>query len=124
MVSFLKENLPGAALPVVVRGIASVDDALKAAEAGANAVWITEKPHFSRSAATPISILHSISQSLASLHPGCEVFLQGGARRGTDVLKGMALGAKGVFIDNDTLLWGLYRDGNQVGLKEMLTMLN
>ena len=45
-------------------------------------------------------------------------------RRGTDVLKGLALGAKAVFVDNDTLLWGLVRDGDSKGLKDLLSMLN
>ena len=34
------------------------------------------------------------------------------------------MGAKAVFVDNDTLLWGLMRDGNPKGLSDMLTMLN
>ena len=61
---------------------------------------------------------------MQNLHPQCQVFIQGGVRRGTDVLKGVALGAKAVFVDNDTLLWGLTRDGNPKGLSDMLTMLN
>ena len=40
------------------------------------------------------------------------------------MLKGIALGANAVFIDNDTLIWGLLRDGNSQGLLEMLNMLN
>ena len=40
------------------------------------------------------------------------------------MLKGLALGSKAVFIDNDTLLWGLIRDGNSQGLKDKLTLLN
>ena len=111
MISFLKENMRDN-LPIVVRGIASVDDALKAAEFGASAVWLSEKPLFHRSATSPISLLHNVAQCLANLHPNCSVFLQGGVRRGTDVLKSTALGAKAVFIDNDTLLWGLVRDGS------------
>lgn len=98
-------------MPVVVRGIACLDDALRAAECGAGAVWLSEKNHFG-SATSPISLVHNTAQTLASLHPSCEVFVQGGVRRGTDVLKGLALGAKAVFVDNDTLLWGLVRDGN------------
>ena len=68
--------------------------------------------------------MHNIAQTLAALQPHCEVFVQGGARRGTDVLKGVALGAKAVFVDNDTVLWGLVRDGNPDGLRDLLTMLN
>ena len=122
MIGLLKQEL-GADLLVIVRGIASLDDALRAAESGASAVWITEKNHFA-SASSPISIVHNIAQCLANLQPKCEVFIQGGIRRGTDLLKGIALGANAVFIDNDTLIWGLLRDGNSQGLLEMLNMLN
>ena len=61
---------------------------------------------------------------MSNLHSSCQVFIQGGVRRGTDVLKGLALGAKAVFVDHDTVLWGLLRDGNSTGLKDCLTMLN
>ena len=123
MIGELRRVLQSETMPVIVRGIASVDDALRAAESGASAVWLTEKNHF-KSSTSPISILHNVAQCLNNLHPNCQVFLQGGVRRGTDVLKGVALGANAVFLDADTVLWGLIRDGNSQGLQEMLTMLN
>ena len=113
--------MPG--IKVGVRGISNLDDALKAADFGASAIWLTEKVH-SRSAMSPISLIHNIGEALANLHPGVEVFMQGGVRRGTDILKSVALGAKAVFLDLDTVLWGLVRDGNSQGLADMLTMLN
>lgn len=96
---------------MVVRGIATLDDALVAAEHGASAVWLTEKVHL-KSAASPISLVQNIATTLANLHPQCHVFAQGGVRRGTDVLKSVAMGANAVFLDIDTVLWGLVRDGN------------
>lgn len=88
-----------------------MEDALTAAEFGASAVWLTEKVNL-RSAISPISLVHNIVTTLTSLHPALEVYVQGGVRRGTDVLKSAALGAKAVFLDIDTVLWGLVRDGN------------
>mmetsp|Transcript_2113 Transcript_2113/g.2832 ORF Transcript_2113/g.2832 Transcript_2113/m.2832 type:complete len:182 (-) Transcript_2113:33-578(-) len=122
MIPYLREYVKRD-LKIVIRGITSVDDALTAAEKGANAVWISEKAHL-RSAASPISTVHNIAQTLASLHPSCEVILQGGARRGIDVLKAVALGAKAVCVDTDLLMWGLCRDGNSKGLQDLLSMLN
>lgn len=52
------------------------------------------------------------------------MFVQGGVRRGTDVLKSVALGASAVFVDMDTVIWGLVRDGNSKGLFDLLHMLN
>ncbi len=50
--------------------------------------------------------------------------MQGGVRRGTDVLKSVALGANAVFVDMDSVLWGLVRDGDSQGLHDMLHLLN
>ena len=59
MIPFLREQI-SPDLKVIVRGINSVDDALKAAESGANAIWISEKTHL-RSAPSPISITYNIA---------------------------------------------------------------
>jgi 4-hydroxymandelate oxidase len=51
----------------------------------------------------------------------CEVYLDGGVRRGTDVLKALALGARGVFVGRP-VLWGLAVDG-AAGVERVLTLL-
>ena len=51
-----------------------------------------------------------------------DVFLDGGVRQGTDVLKALALGAKAVFVGRP-VLWGLAYKG-QEGVEEMLRILN
>lgn len=52
-----------------------------------------------------------------------EVFLSGGIRRGTDVIKAVAFGATAVFLDPETPLWGLLQ-GQGEGLKTMMELLN
>ena len=64
MISELRRVLESETMPVIVRGIASVDDALRAAESGASAVWLSEKNHF-KSSTSPISILHNIAQCMS-----------------------------------------------------------
>lgn len=85
-------------LPIVVKGVQRVEDIVKAAEVGANGVVLSNhggrQLDFSRS---PIEVL-------AEAHPVLEernfkdfdVFVDGGIRRGTDVVKALCLGAKGV----------------------------
>jgi isopentenyl diphosphate isomerase/L-lactate dehydrogenase-like FMN-dependent dehydrogenase len=51
----------------------------------------------------------------------CEVYLDGGVRRGTDVLKALALGARAVFVGRP-ILWGLAVDG-EAGARHVLDLL-
>ena len=50
--------------------------------------------------------------------------MQGGVRRGVDALKAVAMGARAVALDADSVLWGIIRDGNSQGLADMVNMLN
>jgi len=107
-------------LPIIVRGIMNPLDAMAAAGAGASAVWVTG--NFA-GGASPISVMRQIVITLRGHHISTEVFLSGGVKRGTDVLKAIAFGATAVFLDPETPLWGLYQ-GKEEGLKTMLEMLN
>lgn len=96
------------ALPVVVKGILAPDDAVLSIEHGASAVMVSN--HGARQ-------LDSVPASITMLEPivdavdgRCEVYIDGGVRRGTDVLKALALGARAALIGRP-ILWGLTLDG-------------
>ena len=59
-------------LKIVVRGIMSVKDAVRAAEYGASAVWIHNDGTFFSASPSPISVLPYISKALEA-HPGVEI---------------------------------------------------
>jgi len=103
-------------LPIIVRGIQSAEDARTAVKFGASAVWIVASTF--ESDPSPISIVKAVKLSVGQI----PVFLTGGIRRGTDVLKAIALGADAVFLDPETPLWGLNLDG-KAGLKRMVEMV-
>lgn len=90
---------------VIVRGIISATDALKAVKAGADGIWLTASTF--ESDPSPISILKYVKSAV----PSTTIMLSGGIRRGTDVLKAIALGADAVFLDYEAPLWGLHLDG-------------
>jgi 4-hydroxymandelate oxidase len=96
-------------LPLLVKGIVRPDDALRAAEAGAAGVIVSN--HGGRqldTAPATIDVLPEIAEALAG-HP-IEILIDGGVRRGTDILKALALGARAVLVGRP-VLWGLAADG-------------
>ncbi|NXS08773.1 HAOX1 oxidase, partial [Neodrepanis coruscans] len=116
-------------LPIVLKGILRADDAKKAVEIGVNGILVSN--HGARqldgvpatvstgaSCAPTIDVLPDIVEAVEGK---VEVFLDGGVRKGTDVLKALALGARAVFIGRP-LLWGLAYQGEE-GAKEVLQML-
>ncbi len=95
-------------LPVVVKGVHRADDALRAVDSGAAAVLVSN--HGARqldTAPATIEMLPAISEAIAGQ---VEVFVDGGFRRGTDVLKALCLGARGVLLGRP-ILWGLSLGG-------------
>ena len=71
MIKELKKIVPN--LKIVVRGIMSAKDAVKAAEYGASAVWVHNDGSFFASSPSPISVLPYISKAL-STYPKVEIF--------------------------------------------------
>jgi 4-hydroxymandelate oxidase len=83
-------------LPLVLKGILTREDTVLAVEHGADAVWVSN--HGGRQldgVAASIDVLPEVVEA-ASGH--CEVYVDGGFRRGADVLKALALGARAAFV--------------------------
>jgi 4-hydroxymandelate oxidase len=109
-------------LPVLVKGIVRPDDALRAAEAGVAGVVVSN--HGGRqldTAPATIEVLPEIAGALASHGHAIEVLVDGGVRRGTDVLKALALGARAVLVGRP-VLWGLAAAG-EAGAASVLRLL-
>ena len=106
-------------LPVIVKGVLAPDDAVRAFEHGAGAVIVSN--HGGRqldSVPAPITMLAAIADAVGDRG---EVLMDGGVRRGTDVLKALALGARAVLLGRP-LLWGLTL-GGETGVREVLAHL-
>ena len=91
-------------LPIMLKGIQSVEDALVAAEMGVNAIALSN--HGGRQydgSPAPIALLPEVMQSVGDR---IEVLVDGGVRRGSDVVKACALGARGVMFGRP-YLYGL-----------------
>jgi 4-hydroxymandelate oxidase len=91
-------------LPIVVKGVLRGDDAVRAIEHGAKAIVVSN--HGGRQLDTAISTIDALEEVVNAVEGRCEVWLDGGVRRGTDVLKALALGAKAVLIGRP-ILFGL-----------------
>jgi isopentenyl diphosphate isomerase/L-lactate dehydrogenase-like FMN-dependent dehydrogenase len=95
-------------LPVIVKGVLAPQDATLAMDHGAAAIIASN--HGGRQldgVPAPITMLPRIVDAVAGR---VEVLLDGGVRRGTDVLKALALGARAVLVGRP-VLWGLTLDG-------------
>ncbi|MFN6180453.1 MAG: alpha-hydroxy acid oxidase [Dolichospermum sp.] len=106
-------------LPVVVKGILRSDDAVRAVEHGAQAIVVSN--HGGRQLDGAIASLDALAPIVASVNGRAEVLLDGGIRRGTDILKALALGAKAVLIGRP-VLWGLAVAG-KTGVSHIISLL-
>ena len=106
-------------LPVVVKGILRPDDAIRAVEHGAKAVIVSN--HGGRQLDGAIASMDALSEVVAAVGHKVDVLVDGGIRRGTDVLKALALGAKAVLLGRP-VLWGL-AVGGEAGVKHVLELL-
>ncbi|KAM4904230.1 LOW QUALITY PROTEIN: 2-Hydroxyacid oxidase 1-like [Sylvia borin] len=114
-------------LPIVLKGILRehilsglflTDDAKEAVKIGVNGILMSNQGAQLDGVPATIDVLPEIVEAVEGK---VEVFLDGGVRKGTDVLKALALGAKAVFIGRP-VLWGLAYQGKE-GAKEVLQML-
>lgn len=106
-------------LPVIVKGIVRPDDAERAVEMGASAIVVSN--HGGRQLDTAPATLDVLQPIAAAVGGSAEVYVDGGIRRGTDVIKALALGARAVFLGRP-ILWGL-TIGGQEGVASVLASM-
>jgi 4-hydroxymandelate oxidase len=97
-----------APIPVAVKGVLRGDDAARCADAGASAIIVSN--HGGRHLDTTVTTAEALPEVVAAVGERVEVYVDGGIRRGTDVLKALALGARAVLIGRP-MLWGLTTGG-------------
>jgi 4-hydroxymandelate oxidase len=106
-------------LPVMVKGILRGEDAVKALEHGAKGVVVSN--HGGRQLDTAVSTIDALPEIVEAIAGRGEIALDGGARRGTDVLKALAIGAKLVQVGRP-VVWGLAYAG-EAGAHRVLSLL-
>jgi len=106
-------------LPVIVKGVMRGDDAVRCVESGAAAVVVSN--HGARQLDTTIPTAEALADVTQSVGDAAEVYVDGGIRRGTDVVKALALGARAVMVGRP-ILWGLATGGAD-GVHAVLTEL-
>jgi 4-hydroxymandelate oxidase len=106
-------------LPVVPKGILHPDDAVQAVTHGARAIIVSN--HGGRQLDGAIAALDALPAVVEAAGDRAEVLLDGGIRRGTDVIKALALGARAILIGRP-LLWGL-AVGGEAGASHVLSLL-
>ncbi|WP_219471252.1 alpha-hydroxy acid oxidase, partial [Nonomuraea rhizosphaerae] len=98
------------ALPIALKGIAHPDDAWLALEHGVSALLVSN--HGGRQLDTVPAAIDLLPEIAAVVDGAVPVLLDGGVRRGTDVLKALALGASAVAVGRP-VIWGLAADGER-----------
>ena len=106
-------------LPVVLKGVLAPDDARRAVEAGAAGIILSN--HGGRQLDSTPSALDMLPPVAAAVRRRVPVLVDGGVRRGTDVVKCLALGASAVLVGRP-MLWALALEG-QAGVEAALGAL-
>jgi len=106
-------------LPVVVKGVLRGDDARACVEAGARAVLVSN--HGGRQLDGVIATADALAEVADAVGDDAEVYVDGGVRRGSDVLRALALGARAVFVGRP-VSWALHEGGAE-GVEALLGWL-
>jgi pre-mycofactocin synthase len=115
-VAWLRSSWEG---PFMVKGVSRVDDAKRVVDLGATALSVSNHGGNNLDGTpAPIRSLPAVADAVGDQ---IEVLLDGGVRRGSDVVKALALGAKAVMIGRASL-WGLAANG-QAGVENVLDIL-
>ena len=95
-------------LPLVVKGIMVGEDGRQSAEHGAKGIIVSN--HGARYLDTTFATIEVLPEVVVAVDGGAEVYMDGGIRRGSDIFKALALGARAVLMGRP-LFWGLAVDG-------------
>jgi isopentenyl diphosphate isomerase/L-lactate dehydrogenase-like FMN-dependent dehydrogenase len=106
-------------LPVILKGILTAEDARLAAERGVDAVIVSN--HGGRQLDSVLPTIEALPAVVEAVQGKIPVLMDGGIRRGTDILKALALGAQAILIGRP-YVWGLAAFG-QVGVQRVIELL-
>lgn len=115
-VAWLREKWGG---PFMLKGVTRIDDAKAAVDAGVSAISVSN--HGGNNLDSTPATIRCLPSVVDAVGDQIEVLLDGGVRRGSDVVKAVAMGAKAVMIGR-AYLWGLAANG-QAGVENVLDIL-
>src|SRR5260370_30625485 len=107
-------------LPILLKGILTAEDARLSLEYGAAGIIVSN--HGGRQLDGVVASIQALPDVVEAVAGRCEVYLDGGIRRGTDILKALALGTRAVLVGRP-ILWGLAADGAH-GVQHVLEILH
>jgi isopentenyl diphosphate isomerase/L-lactate dehydrogenase-like FMN-dependent dehydrogenase len=106
-------------LPLLVKGVLTEEDARLACEAGVDGIVVSN--HGGRQLDGVAATIEALPEVVDAVEGRAEVFVDGGIRRGTDVVKALALGARAAMVGRP-VLWGL-ATGGEDGARHVLELL-
>ncbi|MEU1407528.1 alpha-hydroxy acid oxidase [Streptomyces sp. NPDC005728] len=106
-------------LPIVLKGVLTAEDAVHAADLGVAAIVVSN--HGGRQLDGAVTALDALPEVVSAVAGRCEVLIDGGIRRGSDVLVALALGARAVLVGRP-VLWGMAVSGTE-GARDVLSIL-
>jgi 4-hydroxymandelate oxidase len=107
-------------LPLLLKGVVTAEDATLAVEHGVDGIVVSN--HGGRQLDGAVASIDALPEVVQAVAGRCEVYFDSGIRRGTDILKALALGARAVLIGRP-ILWGLAVNG-QEGVQHTLEILH
>jgi 4-hydroxymandelate oxidase len=114
--AWIREDAP---IPLLIKGILTAEDARIAVEHGVDGIVVSN--HGGRQLDGSPAALDALIEVVEAIEGRCEVLMDGGIRRGTDVLKTLALGARAVLVARP-VTWGLAAAG-EAGVAHVLEIL-
>ncbi|MDP9298170.1 MAG: alpha-hydroxy-acid oxidizing protein [Actinomycetota bacterium] len=116
-VGWIRDHAPG--LPILVKGILTAEDAALALEAGVDGIVVSN--HGGRQLDTSMAGIDALPEVVDTVGGRVPVLMDGGVRRGVDVMKALALGATAVMVGRPAA-WGLAAHGEEgvAGVLEIL----